>query len=76
MARVGAPLFLTDLRDVERGSVVEDRLGQPRGWRAQDIEGALEPSEAFDLVYFTARISRSRPTAGALERFQSLGNRR
>jgi len=76
MARVGAPLFLTDLRDVERGSAAEDWLGQPRGWRAQDTEAVLVPSEAFDLVYFTARISRSRPTARALERFQSLGNRR
>jgi erythromycin esterase len=71
-----APVFLIDLRGVEKNSGADGWLRSNREWRAQDSMSMLVPSDAFDLVYFVRNISRSRPTPLALRRFQAMGEQR
>ncbi len=71
--RTGVRLFLIDLRGAEQDPAASRWLSREREWRAQDMRAVLVPGAAFDLVYFVGEISRSQPTARALERFQSLG---
>ncbi|MEN8163895.1 MAG: erythromycin esterase family protein [Acidobacteriota bacterium] len=76
LAAVPAPFFLLDLRGVEQNSTATRWLQREREWRAQDSNALLVPGNAFDLVYFVKKISRSQPTPLALQRFQSLVQQR
>ena len=40
-------------------------------WRAQEMEATLVPSAAFDLVFFTPEVTRSRLSPTALARYAS-----
>jgi len=76
LSRVGPPAFVLDLRQAETDSDVWTWLDQEKGWIAQDSQSFLNPTEAFDLVYFVEDVSRSQPSQLALQRFQSLNNQR
>ena len=73
LAKVPLANFLLDLRGDDRDGPVNRWLQRERPWRAQGPHAVMVPGKSFDLVYFVSRITRSRPTPLALQRFQAMG---
>ena len=75
MAQIGLPACYLDLRSSPPEGPVHDWLHTRQVMRAQGGTVTLTPARAFDILVFTATLSRTRPTAGALARFDALGMR-
>jgi erythromycin esterase-like protein len=69
MAGADVGVCLLDLRTVDGEVAAWWNTARPS--RAQEFEATLVPAKAFDLLFYTPEVTRSRPSPAALARYAS-----